>query len=194
MTPSDLCWTGAGDAEVDVSTFLVESRAAQAASALGRADLVLAHAAAALALYRGAFLPGNCDEWSIEARADLDRECVALCDLVCVTPARSRDIGLVLDAARRRIALRPLEEVGYRVLMSLQAGEGDRAAALGTYHRCATLLEQELGVTPDQSTREVMRQLRTAEGLADRSRACPTSAIRPPRHRHPGPGRDEPGN
>ena len=36
--------------------------------------------------------------------------------------------------------------------MELQSESGDRAAALSTYHRCAMLLERELGVSPDPAT------------------------------------------
>ncbi len=163
VTPSDLCWTDAGDTTVDVGTFIEEGRAAQAAAVLGDAALVLSHAAKALAEYRGEFLPGNCDEWSMEVRADLERQCVELCDTVCQTQSQTLDAGFATDAARRRIAMRPLEEVGYRTLMTLQAGAGDRSAALGTYHRCASLLEAELGVAPDQSTRSLMRHLRVEQ-------------------------------
>ena len=66
-----------------------------------------------------------------------------------------RNAGAYREAigrARRRIDLEPLEEVGYRTLLQLQALSGDRAAALQTYHRCTSVLERELGVAPDQAT------------------------------------------
>ena len=64
-----------------------------------------------------------------------------------------------MDAARRRIQLQPLEEVGYRTLMQLQADLGDRAGAVSTYHHCASVLERELGVVPDTATREAFQRL-----------------------------------
>ena len=57
-----------------------------------------------------------------------------LCDLLCKTQARRGDLTGAADAARRRIQLQPLEEVGYRTLMLLQADLGDRAGAVSTYH------------------------------------------------------------
>ena len=74
----------------------------------------------------------------------------------CATwrPGRGRDCGDHRDAAEiahRRIQLEPLEEVGYRLLMETQAESGDRGAAMGTYHRCASMLEQELGVSPEST-------------------------------------------
>ena len=64
-----------------------------------------------------------------------------------------------MDAARRRIQLQPLEEVGYRTLMLLQADLGDRAGAVSTYHHCASVLERELGVVPDPATRQALQRL-----------------------------------
>jgi hypothetical protein len=52
-----------------------------------------------------------------------------------------------------------LEEVGYRTLMELQADLGDRASAVSTYHHCASILERELGVSPDQATRKAVQRL-----------------------------------
>ena len=111
----------------------------------------------ALAAYRGELLPGLTDDWVLAARAELDRQCVELCDLVCRTP--SGDPAAALAAARRRIRLRPLEETGYRTLMALQADAGDRAGAVSTYHRCASVLERELGVVPAEATRAALRRL-----------------------------------
>ena len=82
-----------------------------------------------------------------------------LCDLVCETRARTGDLTGAVDAARRRIQLQPLEEVGYRTLMRLQADLGDRAGAVSTYHHCASVLERELGVVPDPATRQAFQRL-----------------------------------
>ena len=112
-----------------------------------------AHAAAAIAEYRGELLPGVYDDWLLEARSELERQCVDLCDLLGAARARTGDLAGAVDAARRRIQLQPLEEVGYRTLMQLQADLGDRAGAVSTYHHCASVLERELGVVPDAATR-----------------------------------------
>ena len=78
---------------------------------------ILAHAATAIAEYRGDLLPGVYDDWLLEARSQLERQCVDLCDLLGETRARTGDLTGAADAARRRIQLQPLEEVGYRTLM-----------------------------------------------------------------------------
>ena len=138
---------------------------------------------AAIAEYRGDLLPGVYEDWLLEARAELERQCVGLCDLLCETRARSGDLTGAVDAARRRIQLQPLEEVGYRTLMQLQADLGDRAGAVSTYHHCASVLERELGVVPDAATREAFQRL-----------MAHARAGRPDPRRRPSPGPPGPGS
>jgi DNA-binding SARP family transcriptional activator len=165
VTPRDLCWQDTRTCRVDVRTFDLERQAALAA---GRSEQqVLTHAARAVAQYKGDFLPGAYDDWLLEARAVLERQCVELCDLLSQTRADTGDLTGAVQAARRRIALQPLEETGYRTLMRLQADLGDRAGALSTYHHCASVLERELGVTPDPATRQAL------QGLLARSEPAP---------------------
>jgi DNA-binding SARP family transcriptional activator/tetratricopeptide (TPR) repeat protein len=156
VTPRDLCWYDTATCRVDVRIFATEREAALAA---GSSDQVLAHADRAIAQYKGDFLPGAYDDWLLESRAALERQCVELCDLVCQTRTATGDLAGAVGAARRRIGLAPLEEAGYRTLMRLQADLGDRAGALSTYHHCASVLERELGVTPDRTTRKTFERL-----------------------------------
>jgi DNA-binding SARP family transcriptional activator/tetratricopeptide (TPR) repeat protein len=159
VTPVDLCWRDTGTCRVDLRVFSAEREAALAAAAVGDDEGVLAHAAGAMAEYRGDLLPGGYEDWLLDARSEIERQCVGLCDLLSKTRARSGDLAGAVDVARRRIQLQPLEEVGYRTLMQLQAELGDRAGAVSTYHHCASVLERELGVVPDASTRKVFQRL-----------------------------------
>jgi len=159
VTSRDLCWCDSEMTCVDVRTFDVERKAALAAAAAGDSEGILAHAACAIALYRGELLPGMYDDWLLDARAELERQCADLCDLLCETRARRGDLAGAVDAARRRIQLQPLEEAGYRTLMLLQADLGNRAGAVSTYHHCASVLERELGVVPDPATRQALQRL-----------------------------------
>jgi DNA-binding SARP family transcriptional activator/tetratricopeptide (TPR) repeat protein len=161
VTARDLCWVDAPTCHVDVRVFDTERTAALAAAEAGDDHAAAGHATSAIAQYRGDLLPGVYDDWLAEARARLERQCVELCDLVSAAAARAGDLAGAVTAARRRIELQPLEEVGYRVLMGLQADMGDRAAAVSTYHHCASLLERELGVVPDDATRAAFQRLMT---------------------------------
>jgi DNA-binding SARP family transcriptional activator len=166
VTPKDLCWRDSETCRVDLRIFDSERQAALAAAAAGDDGGVLGHAAAAIAQYKGDLLPGVYDDWLLGARSQLERQCADLCDLLCAERARTGDLAGAVDAVRRRIQLQPLEEVGYRTLMLLQADLGDRAGAVSTYHHCASVLEHELGVIPDPATRQAFQRL-----MADRDPA-----------------------
>lgn len=159
VTTKDLCWRDGGTSRVDVRIFAAEHAAALASASAGDAASLVAHATAAITEYRGELLPGVYDDWLSEARSDLERRCVELCDLVCQAHSAGNDLHGALEAARRRIRLRPLEEVGYRTLMALQAEQGDGASAVSIYHHCASTLERELGIVPDQATREALQSV-----------------------------------
>jgi DNA-binding SARP family transcriptional activator/tetratricopeptide (TPR) repeat protein len=159
VTPRDLCWRDTPTCRVDLRVFTLERDAAVTAAAAGDDEGVLAHAARAVAEYRGDLLPGVYDDWALEIRAALERRCVGLCDLLCQSHARRGELAEAVGAARRRVELEPLAEAGYRALMRLQADLGDRAGAVSTYHRCASVLERELGIAPDPATQRVYQRL-----------------------------------
>jgi len=159
VTSRDLCWSDTKTCRVDVRAFDTERKAALAAAAADDDDGILRHASAAIAAYRGELLPGVYEDWLLDARAQLERQCVDLCDLAGAARARVGDLAGAVEAARRRVQLQPLEEIGYRTLMELQADLGDRAGAVSTYHHCASVLERELGVAPDPSTRRAFQRL-----------------------------------
>jgi DNA-binding SARP family transcriptional activator/tetratricopeptide (TPR) repeat protein len=159
VTSRELCWSDTKTCRVDVRVFDTERKAALAATAADDDDGILRHASAAIAAYRGELLPGVYDDWLVDARAQLERQCVDLCDLAGAARARVGDLAGAVEAAQRRVQLQPLEEIGYRTLMELQADLGDRAGAVSTYHHCASVLERELGVAPDPSTRRAFQRL-----------------------------------
>ena len=163
----DLCWRDSQTCRVDLRIFEGERQAALTAAAAGDDAGVLAHAATAVAQYRGDLLPGAYDDWVLEARSELERQCTDLCDLLCAARARTGDLAGAVDTVRRRIQLQPLEEAGYRTLMLLQADLRDRAGAVSTYHHCASVLERELGVIPDPATRQAFQRLMADSNPAD---------------------------
>ncbi|HEU5420978.1 MAG TPA: AAA family ATPase [Streptosporangiaceae bacterium] len=183
ITPRDLCWQDTPGCRVDLRVFAAEGAAAQAAAQAGDSAAVVAHATRAIAEYRGDLLPGIYDEWLAEARSDLERQCADLCDLICA--AHHGDLAVAVDAARRRVRLQPLEETGYRTLMRLQAELGDRAGAVSTYHRCASVLERELGVQPDPATRQAFRQLMDGEAARPPGLTGPAGDAGPPGRSRP---------
>ena len=177
VTSAGLGWRDHPDVRVDARQFSVERRSALAAT---DDDGVLRHGLRALAEYRGELLPGHYDDWVLDARSELEQHCVELCDLVGAAQVRTGDLAGAIESARRRISIRPLEEVGYRTLMQLQADAGDRAAAVSTYHRCASVLERELGVAPHRTTQQALQRLLSHSEPAGTERiAVPSGAGRP---------------
>ena len=181
VTPRELCWRDTKTCRVDVRVFDIERKAALAAAAAGDDGGILRHAAAAIAAYRGELLPGGYEDWLLDARSQLERQCVDLCDLVGAARARTGDLAGAVEAARRRVQLQPLEEAGYRTLMELQADMGDRAGAVSTYHHCASVLERELGVAPDPATHKAFQRL-----MAQARPAAQSPAAANPRAGRPG--------
>jgi DNA-binding SARP family transcriptional activator/tetratricopeptide (TPR) repeat protein len=156
---SQLTWHDTATCRVDVRSFEIERRAAAASRAAGAVATSLAHAQRGIELYRGDLLPGLYHEWVLQARSELLQSCVLLCDWVIEALRAGGEGADAVDIARRRVQLDPLDEAGYRTLMQLQIDAGDRAAAIGTFHRCAELLERELDCSPDPSTTAIVEQL-----------------------------------
>ena len=147
-----LLWRLDPDCQLDVAVF--ETAAETAAAAPAAADEATFRRAAAEAgrAYRGEFMPALYDDWASAERGRLHRRCLTLLDQLIRLERDAGTYAEAIELARRRIDLEPLEEVGYRSLLQLQALAGDRAAALQTYHRCTSVLERELGVAPDRAT------------------------------------------
>ncbi|NMO88953.1 AAA family ATPase [Actinomycetospora sp. TBRC 11914] len=152
-TGRELTWRDTPACRVDLREFVLADDAARAAARAGADDDVVTHATAALAAYGGEFLPGGYDDWLLDARTELESRCVAVCDLLVDALVRAGDTARAVEVARRRVRLRPLDELGHRRLIELLGELGDRAGAVSSYHHCAAILERELGVTPDPATR-----------------------------------------
>ncbi|GAA4736119.1 ATP-binding protein [Actinomycetospora chibensis] len=168
-----LAWQDVAEVAVDLRVFDREAGAALDAATRDDTAAVVRHAAAALAQYRGAFLPGVDDEWAREVREDRENRCARLCGLLSDALASTGDLTAAVDVARRRVRLRPLEEAGHRALMELQLAQGDRAGAVSTYERCASVLGRELGVAPHADTR---RALAAVTSSPDGDGATPVEA------------------
>jgi DNA-binding SARP family transcriptional activator/tetratricopeptide (TPR) repeat protein len=158
VTPSDLTWCDGAGCRVDLRIF-DRARQEVLAAAPDDDERVLAQGAAALAAYRGELLPGLYDDWTLARREELARGCVEICGLVTEAARRTGQWDVALQVARRRVDLAPLDEEGHRELIRLQAARGDRAGAMRTYHHCASLLLDELGLEPDVATTRLVAEL-----------------------------------
>jgi DNA-binding SARP family transcriptional activator len=159
-----LRWVEDAPFELDVAAFeraLEDAETAAASEADGSGERESLERA--VELYTGDLLPSCYDDW-----IDTDRQRLrqayrgALMRLVDVLEDR-QDYQGAIGVAERLVRHDPVREVSYRRLMELRAAIGDRAGALRTYHRCTSVLEEELGVEPSAATRDVYERLLAAE-------------------------------
>lgn len=128
-----------------------------------------ARLAAALSLYRGAFLEGFSvggspafEEWALIRREQIGRQAVSAFRALADEAEHRREYVLACTYARRQIELEPWDEEGHRQLMRCLAPTGQRNAALHQYTVCRRLLAKELGVEPADETTALYRSVRTA--------------------------------
>lgn len=171
------------DLWLDVAAFEAQSGPAADREAL----------AAGLALYRDDFLAGftlrdslGFDEWQLfEAERLRQRLALGLERLTELSVAEGAH-AVAIEPARRRLALDPLHEPTYRMLMRLYAATGQRTAALRQFRVCAQRLEQEFGAAPADETVQLYQAIQrasmtaapSAPGTAHTASAPP--ALQPP--------------
>ena len=123
---------------------------------------------AAAALYTGDFLAGFTlpdspafDDWQFFQRDQLRQAFAGI--LMQLTKSYQADdkLELAIEQARRWLALDPLDEAAHRELMQLFAAADQPGAALRQYQLCARLLDEELGVPPEDATIALFEAIRT---------------------------------
>lgn len=113
----------------------------------------------AVSHYHGPLLPGWYQEWLEPERERLQQRFLQANETLLRLLEDQRRYPDAIQTAHYLLRFDPLHEATYRRLMRVQALNGEKADAVRTYHTCATLLEKELGVTPDSATRTLYKQL-----------------------------------
>ncbi len=120
----------------------------------------------AAAIYRGDLLAGfNIKENVFEAwiRPERERYRNLMVDgLVKMLEyyEASHDTGAITKSATRLLALDPLNEAAYRILMRTYAAQGRHGAALKQFEDCRNILKRELGIEPEPETVALNRDIR----------------------------------
>ena len=123
---------------------------------------------AAVDFYHGDFMAGftlpdapGFDEWQFFQAEELRRSLAdALCCLIEAHTA-GRNYPQAILYARRWLSLDPLHEPAHRQLMQLYAWSGQQSAALRQYQECRRILQEELGIEPDEETRAIYQAIKT---------------------------------
>lgn len=154
LTDGNVVALKADAAEVDVAAF----------ERLARQDDPSALEEAAR-LYRGPFLEGfegggpSFEEWRTVERARLGEIALDALGRLLAEQMRRDAAERAIQTALRSLAIDPLQEAVHRALMRLFARQGRRAAALHQYQQCVGWMRRELGVEPEEETRELYRDL-----------------------------------
>lgn len=128
----------------------------------------------AIALYRGDLFEGldvrseGFDEWLAGERNRLRDLAVDTLGQLMTLRAEAGEAESAIAAAQQLLALDPLREDAYRLLMRSNDKAGRRSAALRQYQKCEDVLRRELDVEPAPETLQLFSEIRTRhEGAGD---------------------------
>lgn len=144
---------------IDVEEAQSSLHLAEAALQLSRPEDAYPHAVVANAITSRAFLVGESGDWANARREELAVLRVRTLDCLADCLSANGETSLAIQDAEEALRLDPYREAGYRRLMRIHQGAGDRAQALRVYERCRRLLADELGVSPSAETERLYRGL-----------------------------------
>jgi peptide/nickel transport system substrate-binding protein len=154
---------------IDVAAASETVGTAEAALAAGDLAEARSSAAAAAALARRPFLPGEHGSWVEEKRRDLRDLLVRSLDCLADACLRSGNAGEAVKHAEELTVLEPFRESSYRMLMGAHSAAGNNAEALRVHERCRQLLAEELGAFPSPETESIYHEILRATAVeADR--------------------------
>jgi DNA-binding SARP family transcriptional activator len=152
LNPPDDVW-------VDVEAALDAVHIAEGAIAAGDRQAAYGPSLIATTILRRPFLAGETAPWAEDRRTILSDALVRALDTRVEALAANGESELAIVHAREVVRLEPYRESGYRRLMRLRAGNGDRAEAVRVYRECEKRLRDELGVSPSEETEALFREL-----------------------------------
>ncbi len=146
-------WNRESGAWIDVDEFLTLTEPLAGSQATGSVQRDEADLERAIALYRGDFLEDEQElAWAAMERERLRARYLDALRRVAEIKLDRGDPMAAAALAGRGIAIAPLAEPLWRILMLAQARSGDTAGALQSYERYRHLLDHELGAAPSPQT------------------------------------------
>jgi len=113
----------------------------------------------AVALYRGDFLDGFYHEWVIDERYRWEMLFMEALTRLMVGLEARKEHDAALATALRLLERDPLREDAHRLAMRAYCRLGQRNAALEQYHRCAEIVQEDLGAGPMVETTELYEEI-----------------------------------
>ena len=131
------------------------------------------HLGAAVELYTDDFLADfklpDCpdfDSWQLFKTETLHRNIAEALEQLVSYYKADNQYTLAISHARRWLAQEIMNEPVHRELMRLYALAGQQSAALRQYDECVRILDQELGVPPEEETTNLHAEIRTRHFFA----------------------------
>lgn len=189
-----LAFNAGADFELDSAEFqyaITQGRDQQQRSGkLGRTGA--AQLTRAVSLYRGDFLAGfnirnapDFEAWALLEQERLRQQMInALTDLINFHEQRGQNEDGI-RCAQQLLSLDTMQEEAHRQLMRLFVSNNQRAAALAQYEQCVRILDEELGVEPDEETTALYEQIATganAESVTSERRVLSLPIATSPAH------------
>ena len=117
------------------------------------------HAVALVIIARRPFLPGEEASWIEARRLRLRSLLVRGLHILSQITAINGEHALAVQYATEIVDLEPFQETGYRHLMQMHAGMGNRGEALRVFGKCRELFKEELGADPSQETERLFLEI-----------------------------------
>jgi LuxR family maltose regulon positive regulatory protein len=114
----------------------------------------------AVDLYQGDFLKGCYTDWCVQQREALRLQYLEAVRRLADGLLQRGRVGDAIPHLRRALSVDDLREDLHRHLMRAYALDGRPEVAVAQYHRCARILERDLGVPPDAETQALYDAIR----------------------------------
>jgi predicted ATPase/DNA-binding SARP family transcriptional activator len=175
---------------LDIAEFQSRLRAAQAllsnqTADHGEVDIanIMGDIQGCVALFAGEFMAGfslpDCpqfDEWQFFQRESLSRSLLDALQKLITWHIVIGEYEKSIQYARQVLSLDDLSEPAHRQLMQLYAWSGQRGAAIRQYELCVNLLQDEIGVEPEEETVMLFEAIKTRQLAAPDSEALRQAA------------------
>jgi DNA-binding SARP family transcriptional activator len=146
---------------IDFEEFLNRIRTAQKLEQRGDLVEAIREYRNAEVLYQGDLLEEDrYEEWLLLQRQSLQDNYLSLLDRLSRYDLDQENIDACITSCKKILAIDPCRENAHRCLMICYDQQGQPNLALRQYHLCATLLKDELDVSPSQETKALYQKIR----------------------------------
>jgi TolB-like protein/DNA-binding SARP family transcriptional activator len=159
----------------DIGEFEARAATEQASEVEAACRLYLGDLLAGFATQEEAF-----ESWLAEERRRVREQAVAAMLAAAEAALAADRTQPALDFARQALAQDDLSEAAHRILIRCFAAAGRRTEALRQYETLKAHLQDQLGVSPEAVTRELVAKIRGPDSTPDGDGAMTVGPVRPP--------------